>query len=202
MGFGNALLNLHIFLCKHLKLHTRNGKEIACAFSSCQKLFSVRSLFASHSSRKHTKDTVACRDGGMDNYDSRMHDDAVVMGYDDLTETVEFSEVSSDVSRTRLALLYLRMQAKMLLPASTKSTLIEDFLKVCTTAMSQMFVRLHEGLSKLEIPDEGICNIIDGLSKEILSKMYNEGWFRSDTTRKTLFNKDLSSWAHIGSSWI
>lgn len=116
-------------------MHTRDGKEIACAFSACQKLFSVRSSFASHTSRKHTKDRVACRDGGMDNYDSGMRDDAV-MGNNDLTETVQFSEVShSDDFRTRLALLYFRMQAKILLSASTKSTLIEDFQKVCTTAM-------------------------------------------------------------------
>ncbi|KAI4899943.1 hypothetical protein NFI96_032087 [Prochilodus magdalenae] len=120
---------------------------------------------------------------------------------DDITGTVEFTEVSDsladdekirDIFLTNLALFYLRMQAKMLLPASTISILIEEFQEVCTNAISQMFVRLRKELSELEIPNERICNIIEGLSKENLLTMYNEGLFRSDTTRKTYFKKDFS----------
>lgn len=177
------------------------GKKIVCPFSACQKLFSVRSSFSSHISRKHAKDWVACRDGGMDNDDAGMHDDTADMGKDDMTETVEFPEVHDslgdvekdrDVLLTYLTLFYLRMQAKMLLPASTISTLMEEFQEVCTNARSQLFIRLCKELSNLEIPDERICNIIDGLSKENFLKMYNEGFFRSDTTQKTYFKKNLS----------
>ena len=63
--------------------------------------------------------------------------------------------------------------------------------------MSQLFVRLRKELTKLEIPDERICNIIDGLSKENLLKKYNKGLFRSDTTRKTYFKKKISCVAPI-----
>ena len=111
--------------CEHLKLHIRDGEKIAC-----QKLFSVRFSFTSHISRKHAKDSVACRDGGMDNDNAGMHDDAVVMENDDMTETVEFGDCMGDVEKDRdvflnnLALFYLRMQAKMLLPASAISTLM------------------------------------------------------------------------------
>uniref|UniRef100_A0A9J7XWE9 Histone H2B n=1 Tax=Cyprinus carpio carpio TaxID=630221 RepID=A0A9J7XWE9_CYPCA len=187
-------------LCEHLNMHIRDGEKIVCPISTCQKLFSVRSSFTSHLSRKHAKDLVACRDGGVNNDDAAMHDDAVEMGNDDMTETVEFPEVgnySGDVERdrnaflTNLALFYLRMQAKMLLPASTISTLIEEFQELCTNAMSQMFVRLCEELSNLDIPDERIFNIIDGLSKDNLLKMYNEGMFRSDATRKTYFKNNF-----------
>lgn len=137
----------------------------------------------------------------MDNDDADMHDDDVDMGNDDMTETVELptvgdslgdAEKDRDVFLTNLALFYLRMQAKMLLPASTISTLIEEFQEVCTNAISQVFVKLHEELSQLEIPEERICSIIDGLSKANLLKMYNEGFFRSDTTRKIYFKKNFS----------
>lgn len=188
-------------LCEHLKLHIRDKKKVVCPFSACQKLFSVISSFTSHISRKHAKDSVFCREAGMDNDDADMHDDDVDMGNDDMTETVELPTVGDslgdvekdrDVFLTNLALFYLRMQAKMLLPASTISTLIEEFQEVCTNAMSHVFVKLHEELSQLEIPEERICSIIDGLSKANLLKMYNEGFFRSDTTRKTYFWKNFS----------
>ncbi|KAI2644731.1 RecBCD enzyme subunit RecC [Labeo rohita] len=128
-----------------------------------------------------------------------MHDDAVDRETDGMTETVEFPEAydfpvdaERDIFLTNLALFYLRMQAKMLLPASTISVLIEEFQEVCTNTVSQLFVRLREELAKLDIPDERICSIIDGLSKENLLKIYNEGMFRSDSTRKTFFKKHFS----------
>ncbi|KAL7389823.1 hypothetical protein ABVT39_010312 [Epinephelus coioides] len=126
-----------------------------------------------------------------------MHDDDDDMEAD-MTETVNFppdvgdGDKDRDPFLTNLALFYLRMQAKMLLPVSTISTLIEEFQEVCTNAMSQMFSRLREELSKLEIPDEKVSSIIDGLSKENLLKMYNEGVFRSDSTRKTYFKRNFS----------
>lgn len=48
----------------------------------------------------------------------------------------------------------------MLLPASTVSTLIEEFQEVHTHAMSQLF-RLCEELSTLEISYEGFVNEMD-----------------------------------------
>jgi len=75
----------------------------------------------------------------VDNDDAAMHDDAVVMGNYDMTETEELPEIGNYRDRndflTNLALFYLRMQAKMILPASTISTLIEEFQEICTNAM-------------------------------------------------------------------
>lgn len=39
----------------HLKLHIREGKEVACPFRNCDKTFKVQSSFTSHMSRKHEK---------------------------------------------------------------------------------------------------------------------------------------------------
>lgn len=113
--------------------------------------------------------------GGVSTDNTGMHDDDVDMETD-MTEIVNFPPNVGDGEKGRcfflanLALFYLRMQAKMLLPASTISTLIEEFQEVCTNATSQMFSRLREELSKLEIPDEKVSSIIGGLSKENLFK--------------------------------
>lgn len=72
-----------------------------------------------------------------------VHGGTVDIGNDDITE-VEFPEVGDyldnaekdgDLFLTNLALFYLKMQAKMLLSASTISILIEEFQEVCTNPM-------------------------------------------------------------------
>lgn len=54
-----------------------------------------------------------------------------------------------------------------------------------------MFIRLREELFKFELPEEKIY-IVKGLSKHNLLKMYNDGLFRSDATRKTYFKRQFS----------
>ncbi len=50
----------------------------------------------------------------------------------------------------------------------------------------------HEELTKLKITDSQINEIISGLSKENLLKMYNEGYFKSDQTQKSFFKKHFN----------
>ena len=182
-------------LCEHLKSHISDGERIVCPFNGCELNFTVKSSFTSHISRKHRNHS-----GGERGVDEAVehNDSSIDIGNDELTATIAFPQCSDslvddrNVFLTNLALFYLRMQAKMLLPASTISTLIEEFQEVCTNAVAQMFVKLRQELTELGIPLEKISNIIDGLSKENLLAMYNEGLFRSDATRKTYFKKNFN----------
>lgn len=100
------------------------------------------------------------------------------------------AHAEGDVLMTNLALFYLRMQAKMLLPATTISALrflIDEFQDLHEHGMTHVLAKVSQELTKLEIPRDRIQTIVEGLSKENLLKMYNQGVFRSDQTRKTFF---------------
>lgn len=80
----------------------------------------------------------------------------------------------------------------MILPATTIQTLIDEFMEVHTNSMTHILSKVNEELSKLKIPDGQINEIISGLSKENLFKMYNEGYFKSDQTLKSFFKKHFN----------
>lgn len=53
-------------------------------------------------------------------------------------------EVDTDDFMNNLAMFYLRMQAKMLLPASTIQTLIEEIQEVHNTGLTHLLSRMRE----------------------------------------------------------
>lgn len=180
-------------LCDHVKWHIRDGKKITCPFPNCEKRFYVKSSFTSHISRKHKEslknpvqvhnDVSDCRHDSdtEDTHDTFMHlqDDACCNSGD-------------KTFLTNLALFYLRMQAQMLLPATTIQCLIDEFQVVHDSNMQHIFSKLRDELTKLNIPLIDIDNIITGLNKNNLLRLYNEGVFRSDETRKTYFKKEFN----------
>lgn len=120
----------------------------SCILGIGKKLLVLSALqcqnpFTLHVSRTHEKDLVTFRDWGMDN-----DDDAVVMGVCRIFWGQSFFGWCWERQLFFLPIwpFHLRMQAKMLLPASTVSTLIEEFQEVYTNAMSQLY-RLCEELS-------------------------------------------------------
>jgi len=74
------------------------------------------------------------------------------------------------------------MQAKILLPASTIQTIIEEIQEVHNTGLTHIFSRMHEEITNLNVPESDIKRILDNLSKDNLLKMCNEGDFRTDQT--------------------
>ncbi len=80
-----------------------------------------------------------------------------------------------------LAMFYLQMQAKVLLPASTIQTLIEEIQEVHDTGLTHLLSRMHEELTKLNVPKRDIKRLLDDLSKDYLLKKCNEGLFRTYT---------------------
>ena len=155
------------------------------------------SSFLSHMGRKHSAEQAASA-GGVSGDNTDNPDDG--NGNDYGTDHAEFAEIGEsfsnkedgDVFLTNLALFYLRMQAKMLLPATTISALIEEFQAINSNGMAHILTIISQELEKLGIPRDRINEILDGLSKENLLKMHNEGVFRSDQTRKTFFKSNFS----------
>lgn len=184
-------------LCEHLKWHIRDGKKIECPITGCKKYFRVKSTFSAHLSRKHKnhleKSVCASAYRPMTEMSVAVPD-VNIEGFDD----VEFQDSSSaiqldkDKFLTNLALFYLRMQSEMILPATTIQILIDEFMEVHTNSMTHTLSKVNEELTKLKIPDCQINEMISGLTKENLLKMYNEGDFKSDQTRKSFFKKHFN----------
>lgn len=63
-------------------------------------------------------------------------------------------------------MIYLKPQAKLLLPASVIQTVVEE---VQETRVS-LFSKLKEKLSVLEVPDMTITNVIEELTKDDILK--------------------------------
>lgn len=174
-----------VSMSEHLKWHLNDGQKVMCPFPHCDKHFSIKSSFTCHISRKHKH----CLDKTSVPSDtaifSEQHNDIL----HDLDSNIEDqSDISTnDTFLTNLALFYLRMQAQMLLPASTIQTLIEEFQILHDDNMNHMFTKLREELTMLNMPSGDIDNLLTGLNKNNLLKLYNEGLFRSDNTRKNYF---------------
>lgn len=137
-------------LCEHLKWHIRDGKKIQCTFENCKKNFRVRS-FLSHVSRKHSADQVVSA-GGVSTDDTPNAADKDDGGTHsaEIAETGKSSsnKVDGDVFMTNLALFYLRMQAKMLLPATTISALTAEFQELHTNWIKHVLTVVSQELKK------------------------------------------------------
>lgn len=189
-------------LCEHLQLQIKDGKKVSCPYDNCSKYFHVRSSFSSHMSRKHklifpcTSSTATVStasslnsempqtsqtglDGGNDNVNDGVEE--LDDGNDNASNEVDENDFMN------MALFYLQMQAKMLLPASVIQKLIGEFQEVHSYSTAHLLSKLHEDLTKLNVPENDIRDLIDNLSKNYLLKRCNEGVFRTDRNRKTLF---------------
>lgn len=186
-------------LCAHLRWHIRDGKKVSCPYTGCTKYFRVKSTFTSHLSRNH-KHSVANSEAtnrhsladNQKNTQSTMSDETVSEVDLGLDCTLEGTVLDQSQFLSNLALFYLKMQAKMLLPASTIQTIIEEFQEVHSSGMKCVLSKLHEKLSTLKLQDSEISEIIDEVSQEDLFKACNEGALRSDKTRKSYFKKTFS----------
>jgi len=188
---------------EHLHWHIKDGTEVSCPYINCLKHFRVRSTFASHLSRKHKSVSSSPRISQSSTTSASTNITCASMSSDsELDHTFETAfdddhdntndKVDTDDFMNNLAMFYLRMQAKMLLPASTIQTLIEEITEVHNTGLSHLLSRMHEELTKLNVPENDIKSIIDNLSKDNLLKICNDGVFRTDQTRKTFFKSRFS----------
>lgn len=174
-------------LCTHLRFHIKDGKKVVCPYDDCHKHFRVRSSFATHLSRKH-KPVITTQVSTLpENIDCTQPSE------ENLTPTpcdhLEECDNQQETFLHNLALFYLKMQAKMLLPASTIQCILDGFLHVHSTSMADVFDKLKGKLSELDIPQTEIEMIIQNLSKEDVFTIYNKGILRSDKTRRTFYKQ-------------
>ena len=198
--------DLHQFL-GHLRHHIQDNVEVVCPFKDCAKSFSVKSSFSSHLSRIHRDWSASCISNAVcssvsinDHISGQAaaanfiagSKEEVALDSDNFDGPEETNCAASDTVdeesylRT-ISLFYLKLQAKLLLPASTIQQIIEEFQEIHDIGLSHLFGKLQDKLAIYNIPESDVKNLLTELSREDLLHACNSGVLRSDQTRKTFF---------------
>ena len=167
---------------KHLKLHLSKKEEITCPYEGCKSTFRIKSSFSSHLSRKHRFQTFSevSQRNASDVYrqDPAIRDDCEVS--QETTEDVhtdenfdcEISDFDfNDNEKTEryflenLALFYLKLQGKYIIPSSTIQVIISEMNECHMESQILLVERVCSTLSLLGISQE----ITDQVKLEMLN---------------------------------
>lgn len=143
----------------HLKVHIKEGRRVTCPFKQCDQSFSVISTFTSHVSRKHKNSaevnlsesivatSLVTEAESFQDIDSDMMtgEHTGVVGNSENLE-VSPENIDETLFLKNLALFYLKLQAKLLLPSSVVQTIIEDMQSVYDVNQSHLLFKLNEKL--------------------------------------------------------
>lgn len=191
-------------LYSHLRHHIERGLNIRCPFTNCpQSLeFSKKSSFSSHVCRKHTNKSSVLRNcQPVSDVTSSGNCLASVNEENNFEESVadidaDIEPVAVDIEPSQyersLALFYLKLQAKHILPASIFQDIIDDFYEVHSINKIFFSNMLFARLQKSSIASDRVKEICDELLRADLLRNSNLGLFRSDQTRKTYYKSNFN----------
>lgn len=188
----------------HLKMHIKEGRTVACPFKHCDKTFTVLSSFTSHMSRRHKKcaersliDSITTT-GVLSGADASQNSDSDLQcnmqtdacdSYEELDISPE--NIEKDLFLKNLALFYLKLQAKLLLPSSVIQTIIEDMQSIHSVNQSHLLFKLNEKLVILGVPEATINTVINDLKAADLFGACNSQTLKTDQRRKTVFKNSF-----------
>lgn len=195
-------------LINHLKMHLAESVDILCPYVNCMKKFSKKSSFTSHMSRLHPKLTFALLDSrhkvnvsletAADVSESNADLTSDVSGFMDSSlgdDECDIGDSSLDMTenfKRSLALFYLKLQTKLLIPASTVQLIVNEFNTV--NAMNLEFLttktRLH--LSTTGIEPEVINKMLREVMGSDLLSHCNSGDLRNDYMRKKFYKQHFN----------
>ena len=190
----------------HLRSHLQDGIPVACPFKDCEKIFCKKSSFSSHLSRKHKNWSLSLLSGTVSGTDSceqntfEDHNDTSVpddscSGDEDAVECIEgglITSVDQEQYLNSLALFYLKLQAKFLLPSSVIQNVIEEFQEIHNLGQTHLFSTLRQKLVSLDVQDCDVKKLLGELSQEDLLRACNTGALRSDKSRKSFFKSHFN----------
>ena len=188
-------------LIVHLKQHILDNISVLCPFKECGKYFSVKSSFSSHISRSHRDKNIKLlseciaksvpmeisHDDILENGDELNVNDNMDVSEDD--SSAKPYTVNSSKYLDSLALFYLKLQAKLLLPASTIQTIVEEMKTIHNLGQSLQFQQLSAVLSRFNVSVPDIESIVSDLRESDIFHVHHEGPLRSDFSRQTFFKQ-------------
>lgn len=175
----------------HMRSHLQGGLRVQCPFQGCDRKFTLVSSFASHVSRKHKNNIVD--HGDTSDVERCVASDSLNQcppsDHSDEPEEpfAAAAAVDESIFLQNITLFYLKLQAKLLLPATTMQTNIEGYQDVHDISLTNLLNNLSERLTVLGIPQATIRSIMDEMKREDLFTACNKEPLSTDQKRKTAF---------------
>lgn len=187
-------------LVSHLKEHIGEGRPVPCPVSSCKHVFSKKSSFTSHMSRKHNSCTP---DSINDMYrESFPQPPNAIASRNELENTthevVPTPSTASDMPENdsqsylrNMCLFYLKLQGQLLIPASTIQTIVEEMQTVHELGQGYTLNKVSSLLTNLSLSDETVAKICDCIKESDLFSACHQGPLRTTYSRNQTFTKTL-----------
>jgi len=171
-------------LLKHLRQHIQEGASVKCPFRQCAKTFNKISSFSSHISRYH-------QFHGIKNFSIRMIPEE---GTSDETQDLNdcslgLTEGEEYLFEKNLALFYLKLQSKYLLPSSVIQDICQEFQSIHSLGFSYCIENLTSSLTDLNIPEEKIREVLNDMKASDIFMNCNSGPLRTEYCRNTYFKE-------------
>jgi hypothetical protein len=190
-------------------MHKGHNTSILCPFVYCEKSFSKKSSFTSHISRQHPKltrdfinerykvehvdfvsSTKPC--GSVRNAAAPFMNCENVEAVDD--DEFDLNESCDDISehfKRNLALFYLKLQSKLLLPASVIQLIVEEFTSFHAMNQEYLFSQAKQQLILLGLCDESAGSVLRQMKDNDLVFHCNQGDLCNDHMRKKFYEEQL-----------
>lgn len=176
-------------LVAHLNEHILEGRQVTCPVRGCKCVFSVKSSFTSHMSRKHRH----CLENvfrGPINEDTQSAASATMQeaaSLSDAEDTVTDRPNFSDLYLRNVCMFYLKLQGQHLLPASTIQNIVEEIQNIYELGQTYTLNRLSLLLREMSVADEDMVKICDTIKKSDLFTACHTGPMRTAYSRAQCF---------------
>ena len=196
---------------KHLRGHVIEGTVVDCPFHACYTKLKKKNTFSSHFSRKHRNRSVNsvsqkyycepaslvnCENGALVperpdavNYESNQDD--YKSDDSDQCAQIDFCNIEQQYLRN-LALFYLKLQSKLLLPVSTIQHIISGFEDVHSVGQTYVQSKLLRNLESVGVSKDCATDVVEDILKADLFSSCNRGPLRSAQTRNSFFRANFT----------
>lgn len=192
----------------HLKSHIKEGIRVPCPFK-CNKNFSVASSLTSHLSRNHRNSSAERL-----RHNILQSNVSVQRPHDEVSNVAEHSNPQSEffdcgdgeeqldiallpdnadesLFLKNMALFYLKLQAKHILPSSVIQSVIDGLQDIHDISQSHLLHKLSEKMTVLGISEIDIKTVVDVLQTDDLFRRSNINTLSTDKRRKSFYKDNF-----------
>ncbi|XP_020562397.2 uncharacterized protein LOC110015774 [Oryzias latipes] len=177
-------------LVAHLKKHIEEGRHVTCPVKGCQSVFSVKSTFTSHMSRKHKRlENVIFRSNSETQSQNPTTSDSLqeVTGVSNAENSCIDGSNFVDLYLRNVCMFYIKLQGQHLLPASTIQTIVEEIQNIHELGQMYTLNKLSSLLKDMSVSDEDIKKICDSVKQSDMFSACHTGPMRTAYSRVQCF---------------
>ena len=177
-------------LIAHLKEHMAEGRHVTCPVRGCKSVFTAKTSFTSHMSRKHRhwSENVICA-SIQDAHCESPTTSATIQepaGGSDAEDTVGDGSNFSDLYLRNICMFYMKLQGQHLLPVSTIQNIVDEMQNIHELGQTYSLNGLNLLLKDMSISDVDIVKVRTAYSRTLCFK----DMFKYVEPKKILLGRD------------